>query len=87
MITVDEPRQDHDQPARTGRGGSAASRRVGPGRERVGVFHRAVEREPGWAQARVTLDEMIEEAGRIPDEDRQWARSVLGLVGLDRDTA
>ncbi|MGH3593046.1 MAG: hypothetical protein ACRDRF_18690, partial [Pseudonocardiaceae bacterium] len=37
------------------------------------------EREPDWAQARAVLDEMIEEAGGIPEEDRRWAGSVLGL--------
>jgi hypothetical protein len=38
-----------------------------------------------WAQARAVLDEMIEEAGGIPDEDRRRARSVLGL-GEDDST-
>ena len=44
-----------------------------------GYFTALAEREPDWAQAREVLDEMIEEAGGIPDEDRRWARSVLGL--------
>ena len=44
-----------------------------------GYFAGLAEREPDWAQARAALDEMIEEAGEIPEEDRRWARSVLGL--------
>lgn len=52
-----------------------------------GYFTGLAEREPDWAQARATLDEMIAEAGGIPDEDRQWARSVLGLADLDRGPA
>lgn len=52
-----------------------------------GYFAGLAEREPDWAQARVTLDEMIAEAGGIPEEDRQWARSVLGLADLGGDPA
>ncbi|MGH4026606.1 MAG: hypothetical protein ACRDRV_18685 [Pseudonocardiaceae bacterium] len=52
-----------------------------------GYFAGLAEREPDWAQARAALDEMIAEAGGIPEEDRQWARSVLGLVDPDRDQA
>lgn len=48
-----------------------------------GYFTGLAEREPDWAVARATLDEMILEAGGIPAEDRRWARSVLGL---DSDT-
>lgn len=44
-----------------------------------GYFAGLAEREPDWADARAALDEMIEEAGGIPEEDRRWARSVLGL--------
>ncbi|MGQ0778738.1 MAG: hypothetical protein ACT4NY_30710 [Pseudonocardiales bacterium] len=44
-----------------------------------GYFAGLAEREPDWAQARAALDEMIEEAGGISEEDRRWARSVLGL--------
>ncbi len=44
-----------------------------------GYFTGLAEREPDWAEARAALDEMIEEAGGIPAEDRHWARSVLGL--------
>jgi Arc/MetJ-type ribon-helix-helix transcriptional regulator len=44
-----------------------------------GYFTALAEREPDWAQARAVLDEMIDQAGGIPDEDRYWARSVLGL--------
>jgi hypothetical protein len=46
-----------------------------------GYFTGLAEREPDWAEARAALDEMIEEAGGIPEEDRCWARSVLGLDG------
>jgi hypothetical protein len=44
-----------------------------------GYFVGWAEREPDWADARTALDEMIAEAGGIPEEDRRWARSVLGL--------
>lgn len=44
-----------------------------------GYFSGLAEREPDWAEARAALDEMIAEAGGIPEEDRRWARSVLGL--------
>jgi len=33
--------------------------------------------EPDWADARVALDEMIDEAGGVSEEDRRWAQSVL----------
>ena len=42
-------------------------------------FAGLAEREPDWADARTVLDEMITEAGGIFEEDRHWARSVLGL--------
>ena len=48
-----------------------------------GYFTGLAEREPDWAEARAALDEMIAEAGGILDEDRRWARSVLGID--DRD--
>jgi alkylhydroperoxidase/carboxymuconolactone decarboxylase family protein YurZ len=44
-----------------------------------GYFTTLAEQEPDWADARTVLDEMIAEAGGIPEEDRRWARSVLGL--------
>lgn len=42
-----------------------------------GYFSGLAEREPDWAEARLALDEMIAEAGGIPEEDRGWARAVL----------
>lgn len=44
-----------------------------------GYFVGLAQREPDWAQARSVLDEMIDEAGGIPDEARQWARAALGI--------
>src|SRR5215207_4405064 len=44
-----------------------------------GYFAGLAEREPDWADARAVLDEMIAEAGGIGEDDRRWARSVLGL--------
>jgi len=44
-----------------------------------GYFAGLAEREPDWADARAVLDEMIAEVGGISEEDRRWARSVLGL--------
>lgn len=46
-----------------------------------GYFTGLAEREPDWADARTALDEMIAEAGGVPEEDRRWVRSVLGLDG------
>lgn len=48
-----------------------------------GYFTQLAEREPDWAAARVVLDEMIAEAGGISEEDRRWARSVLGVEEPD----
>jgi len=48
-----------------------------------GYFTRLAKREPDWAAARAIVDEMIEEAGGISDEDRAWAAASLGL---DPDT-
>jgi len=42
-----------------------------------GYFAELAKREPDWAEARAALDEMIDEAGGISHDDRQWARSVL----------
>lgn len=42
-------------------------------------FGGLAQREPDWAAAREIVDEMIAEIGGIPDEARQWARSVLGI--------
>ncbi|MBC8091737.1 MAG: hypothetical protein H7Y15_07345 [Pseudonocardia sp.] len=44
-----------------------------------GYFSGLAEREPDWAAARVVLDEMIEEAGGLTEEDRRWAREALGI--------
>lgn len=42
-------------------------------------FARLAEREPDWVEAEAVLDAMIAEAGGISANDREWARSVLGL--------
>lgn len=70
-ITISVPEQIAANAQRAGR--------VGPGRQCVGILTALAEREPDWVQARAALDEMIEEAGGIPDVDRRWARSVFGL--------
>lgn len=44
-----------------------------------GYFADLAEREPDWAEARVVLDEMIADAGGIPDEARAWARTALDV--------
>ena len=41
-------------------------------------FSSLAAREPDWAEAEAVLDELIAEAGGLPDETRSWARSVLG---------
>ncbi len=45
-----------------------------------GYFSGLAEREPDWAAAKITVREMIEEAGGLAEEDRTWAREVLGLA-------
>ena len=42
----------------------------------------AAREEARWAVARQMADEIAAEAG-VTDEDRAWARSVLGLDGDD----
>lgn len=44
-----------------------------------GYFSGLAEREPDWAAARAVVDEMIEEAGGLSEDDHRWARGVLGL--------
>ena len=44
-----------------------------------GYFAHLAEKEPDWAAARVVIDELIAEAGGLTTDDREWARSVLGL--------
>jgi hypothetical protein len=41
-------------------------------------FARLAAREPDWAEADTILDDMIAEAGGLPDEAHGWARSLLG---------
>jgi DNA-directed RNA polymerase subunit F len=40
-------------------------------------FARLAACEPDWAAAEAVLNEMIAEAGGLPDDARAWARSVL----------
>jgi len=42
-------------------------------------FAQLAEREPDWVEASAALGEMIQEAGGLSDNDRAWARRVLGL--------
>lgn len=42
-------------------------------------FARLAEREPDWAEAQAVVDEMIADVGGLPEDDRAWARSALGL--------
>lgn len=44
-----------------------------------GYFGQLAEREPDWVSAREAVDAMLADAGPLSDEDRAWARSVLGL--------
>ncbi len=43
-------------------------------------FSRLAAREPDWVEARAVIDEMLAEAGALPEEDVAWALSVLGEV-------
>jgi len=46
--------------------------------ESVSVYFAALAaREPDWAQAQDVLDEMVRDAGGLPDDARAWARSML----------
>jgi hypothetical protein len=42
-------------------------------------FARLAAREPDWVEARAAIDELLEELGALPAEDRAWARRVLGI--------
>lgn len=42
-------------------------------------FARLAAREPDWAEAQAVVDEMIAEIGGLSDDDRAWARGVLGI--------
>lgn len=46
-------------------------------------FARLAAGEPDWAQAEAVLEEMIAEAGGLPDEARAWARNALGASDPD----
>lgn len=41
-----------------------------------GWFTELARREPDWIDARAALDEMIADAGGLPDGAREWARAV-----------
>lgn len=42
-------------------------------------FARLAAKEPDWVAAREVLREMVAEEGEIGDDDRAWARGVLGI--------
>jgi hypothetical protein len=44
-----------------------------------GYFGQLADREPDWAAARSVVDALIAESPSITDDDRAWARSVLGV--------
>ena len=44
-----------------------------------GWFAQLAEREPDWSAARAVVDELVSELGGLSDEERAWARQVLGL--------
>jgi hypothetical protein len=44
-----------------------------------GYFGQLADREPDWVSAREAVDALIAETGPISDDDRAWARSVLGI--------
>jgi hypothetical protein len=46
-----------------------------------GYFGQLAEREPDWVAARKVVDSMLTEAGPVSDDDRAWARSVIGMGG------
>lgn len=52
-----------------------------------GYFAHLAEHEPDWAAARAVVDELIAEAGGLTVEDRDWARTVLGLNPSDQVVA
>jgi hypothetical protein len=55
---------------------------VGVGRDLAAWMVQAAREEARWAIARKMADEIAAEAG-VTDEDRAWARSVLGLDSDD----
>lgn len=40
-------------------------------------FVHLAEQEPDWVTGRAAVDVMIEEAGGLTEEDRQWAREMI----------
>ena len=50
-------------------------------------FAHLAAREPDWVEAQAAVDEMLAEAGEISDEDKDWARGLLGLPSHGTDAA
>lgn len=50
-------------------------------------FAQLAAREPDWVEARAALDSLLVEGDAISEEDRAWARAVLGLSGRSTDAA
>lgn len=44
-------------------------------------FNGLAEKEPDWVAAREAVDAMLAEVGTVSQEDRAWARAVLGTDG------
>lgn len=68
-ITISVPDEIAEKAQRAVRAGDAESV--------SGWFTDLARREPDWVDARAALDELITEAGGLPDEAREWAREVL----------
>jgi hypothetical protein len=68
-ITISVPEEIASKAHRAAESGQVASVSA--------YFVRLAALEPDWAEAEAILDEMIDEAGGLPEDARWWARSVL----------
>lgn len=70
-LTISVPDEIAEKAQRAVRAGNAESV--------SSYFGELASREPDWAAAREAVDEMIADAGGIPQDARAWAREMLGL--------
>jgi hypothetical protein len=50
-------------------------------------FAQLAAREPDWVEADAIVNEMLAEAGGVSDEERAWAKAVLGIEDAGTDAA
>lgn len=50
-------------------------------------FAELAAREPDWVAAQEAVAELLNAAGPLDEDDRAWARALLGLPEVDTDAA